>query len=112
MSGMPDEIWVKRIGYEYRFCTPSNRAYSTRYTRAPQWQPIETAPKDGTKIVVFNPDREEPEVAWYVPVVFHLDDGEDSGVAWPWKTYDNAYKEEWPDHWQPIPKPPEIGQNE
>jgi len=66
------------------------------------WQPIETAPKDGTDIIVYRPKFDGD----YIPQV---------GVDWwmlPSKT--GFYSECWaksrkdcpPTHWQPLPKPP------
>ena len=61
-------------------------------TRAPQWQPIETAPKDGTKILVWN---DYPSVAFWGP----------------FSTWDDG---DWHDdidgvtHWMPILDPPEV----
>lgn len=61
-------------------------------TRAPQWQPIESAPKDGTKILVWNG---YPSVAFWGP----------------YSTWDDG---DWHDdidgvtHWMPILDPPEA----
>ncbi len=75
-------------------------------TRAPQWQPIETAPKDGTAIL-----------ACYAP---HYETNGFLPVAVRWRAYHpNARgNEEWRDssgakvraitHWQPLPAPPEV----
>lgn len=68
-----------------------------------QWQPIETAPRDGTRVLLYGdivgpmkgdrwPDRME---------VASLDD-EDAGCHWPlqyWLSMD-------PTHWMPLPDPP------
>lgn len=72
---------------------------------APQWQPIESAPKDGT-----------PILACYAP---HYETNGFLPVAVRWRAYHpNARgNEEWRDssgakvraitHWQPLPAPPE-----
>lgn len=59
------------------------------------WQPIETAPQDGTRILTFRSTfGESMAVAWYhvhfgwVPV---------NGQSWPEPT-----------HWQPLPPPPSF----
>lgn len=73
----------------------------------PQWQPIESAPKDGT-----------PILACYAP---HYETNGFLPVAVRWRAYHpNARgNEEWRDssgakvraitHWQPLPAPPEVG---
>ena len=70
---------------------------------APEWQPIETAPKDGTEILIvakgyvaiarwknINTDA-HPLMAW----AFHHED-------------DGAYVLHGPSHWQPMPLPPDA----
>ncbi|MBO1748920.1 Lar family restriction alleviation protein [Stenotrophomonas indicatrix] len=77
-------------------------------TRAPQWQPIETAPKDGTAILACY--ARHYETNGFLP------------IAVRWRAYHpNARgNEEWRDHsgakvraithWQPLPAPPEVGE--
>jgi hypothetical protein len=71
-----------------------------------EWQPIETAPKDGTLVLVFVP-AEYPEAddpAMVTAVYF--------GQKWGWETTiknDNGdpYPVEGkPTYWQPLPDPP------
>jgi hypothetical protein len=80
------------------------------------WQPIETAPKDGTKILVYgggqswpsliNPDTKERGEADDWLVVF-WDYNMDSEKAWMFCNYEGAYGEWYkPTHWQPLPEPP------
>lgn len=66
---------------------------------AMEWQPIDTAPKDNTRILLF--DFYEREVAfarfvgaWGCP---YANDG--------WFTIPGAYRKR-PTHWQPLPDPP------
>ena len=62
------------------------------------WQPIETAPKDGTSILVYGPDIRQP---------FYMD-----VCAWPpnwegkWPVAYMAYAAGEPTHWMPLPQPP------
>lgn len=51
-----------------------------------KWQPIETAPKDGTDLLLWEPSLGQSVIA-------HSVNGE-----WPW-----FYK---PTHWMPLPDPP------
>ena len=60
--------------------------------REPKWQPIETAPKDGTKIIVFE-SGQIMQVAW----------GGVFGDTWQ----GFSFFVEYPTHWQPLPTPPE-----
>ena len=64
--------------------------------RARQWQPIETAPRDGTKLLVFC------ETGIAVVHCFKPPLGSDR-----WLTVDGGYEIE-PTHWQPLPPPPAI----
>lgn len=65
-----------------------------------EWQSMDTAPKDGTKIIVFRPVHDGD----YIPMV---------GVDW-WGTFGSV--ETWgksrpdtqPVAWQPMPEPPSI----
>lgn len=62
------------------------------------WQHMETAPKDGTYILVCrnNGCAWEYVAVWY----FRLD------KTYPWISADNAYPEGRLDYWMPIPEPP------
>ena len=59
------------------------------------WQPIETAPKDGTKILAWEFD--DYTIAWW---------GVSTGGWYGW-----MFSDDWircyPTHWQPLPAPPE-----
>lgn len=77
-----------------------------------KWQTIETAPKDGTRVLIVN-DEGEIDIAGYVEewtwkkvFVRKATDGDvyktvQDEVGY-WDT-DNAYC---PTHWMPLPKPP------
>ena len=69
------------------------------YTRAdlvPQWQPIKTAPKDGTRIRLFCPDNGQWESWW-------VEDGEE------WFADGQGFElVPYPTHWQPLPAPPQA----
>lgn len=61
-------------------------------TPANNWQPISTAPKDGTAILVYIGGNIE------AVAVTQWEDG-----AWSWPDY-VRYQ---PTHWQPLPEPPQ-----
>lgn len=68
------------------------------------WQPIETAPKDGTWVLLFSPDA-EPDT----PFIGQWRDVEDypDGGAW-WENNGSSYCiDADPSHWQPLPESPE-----
>lgn len=68
-----------------------------------EWQPIETAPKDGTDVLLFRATKYRvlpPTVAgWF-----------DKGVIPGWYTYDEPDKafDGEPTHWMPLPAPPSL----
>lgn len=70
-----------------------------------EWQPIETVPKDGRSVLIYN-DRGVSEVVWLLEwqAAVPLD-------GW----YIDAMKAGWfplrgelPTHWMPMPEPPEA----
>lgn len=82
------------------------------------WQPIETAPKDGTEILAYREDAGIFLVKWMAPVEFMTErEVEEAGL------YDWMEEEDWWGadfingfrasndggftHWQPLPPPPE-----
>jgi hypothetical protein len=72
-----------------------------------RWLPIETAPKDGSDIIVYNPSGEG-----IVGEAYYSNDNGRGGWWWA-GTYEGEHMEEpmhirnaWPTHWQPLPAPP------
>ena len=70
-----------------------------RMQEAGQWQPIETAPKDGT-VVLWVPNR-YPHVS-----VGSYWNSSDEGLTWGWWTQSGSRVE--PTHWQPLPPSPVL----
>ena len=65
------------------------------------WQPISTAPKDGTRILVWNGSYASAVV--YAHNLYKNEDGwwlEDDGEQW------DAFLYSEPTHWMPMPNPP------
>ena len=61
-----------------------------------EWQPIETAPKDGTDILTY---------AKFGGIsVRYWGEGDDEGMAWQ-----PRIRGCFPTHWMPLPNPPEAG---
>jgi len=72
------------------------------------WQPIETAPKDGTAVLLYKPDEEM--MGSYTLVGFwdkQWCNWAGDGDALVYFSY--LYQKEYghPTHWQPLPEPPE-----
>jgi hypothetical protein len=68
------------------------------------WQPIESAPKDGTRMLLtFGLDDYRPCVGAFRPEIIHDDGYNETGWV---ETYDEAPLAE-PTHWMPLPDPPQ-----
>ena len=77
-------------------------------TKANQWQPIETAPRDGSNILLAN-KAGVAEGGWLTDIDHGADWEGQIGAAGFWR----ADGTDWPDtHWQPLPLPPTQGGNE
>lgn len=65
------------------------------------WKPIDTAPRDGTAILVFVPSKFD--AGSVLPAAWADDDEEwqTVGCVYPDESYDVH-----PTHWMPIPAPP------
>ena len=70
-----------------------------------EWQPIETAPKDGTRILVYNGSI---YVAAWEEATMTLKEKKDWVYSCyslnGWNYYEIVYE---PTHWMPLPKPPD-----
>lgn len=60
-----------------------------------QWRPIETAPRDGTLVMVGAPDCGVSLVRWMLDT---------------WIDEQGFTQGSWPTHWQPLPAAPEGGE--
>lgn len=73
-----------------------------------EWQPIETAPKDGTSILAFMPDAAEQ---FRIMPIEMLDFNDGDGPQWWQADVDDGHPlEVTPTHWMPLPQPPEQDQ--
>lgn len=73
-----------------------------------EWQPIETAPKDGSDVLLYFPL--EGLKGWSRVVICHWRTIGDERGHWVWQDravrgYSDAYK---PTHWMPLPEPPDV----
>lgn len=83
------------------------------------WQPIETAPRDGTRVIVTPGDAMDATIGWYEgrkgvsftsrgPIEFS---GWVSLEQWCGMEYGDCISEHldiWPTHWMPLPEPPDT----
>jgi len=58
----------------------------------PAWQPIETAPKDGSDVLIYNPVSGEMFVCYW--------------SKGRWKFAVHIVMKDEPTHWMPLPEPP------
>lgn len=61
-----------------------------------EWQRIETAPKDGARILLVNP------LSWVGPGAFK------DGFQGPGFYFEGNALKSHPTHWMPLPTPPEV----
>lgn len=99
MGEFPESVWMN-IDYEdgglMEWSSRQRSSTASQYIRSdlvPQWQPIETAPKDGAQILV-------EVMSGYYQVVSFNDD------KWRENTNSLALRKDFT-HWMPIPKVPE-----
>lgn len=70
------------------------------------WQPIETAPKDGTRILLLGKEYGEPKVSIgaYQDNKVWSDESSTTDDGYGWYGHDNWSPT--PTHWMPLPEPP------
>jgi hypothetical protein len=79
-----------------------NRLRPFSFLTTMEWQPIETAPKNGTEILGW--DEEQQEIVFVIWICIQQWDN-------PYDVFDWVEKGDWanpikPTHWMPLPKPP------
>lgn len=89
------------------------REHSPALENAPQWQPIETAPKDGTQILGWNKAdgyERKPYICWFGKDYNYEDDDalwlKGDGDGWSTGYYFTPCE---PTHWMPLPAAPNGG---
>ncbi len=77
-----------------------------------EWQPIETAPKDGTWILVLCPEGES-KAEPFIQVARWMEFEVSREKDWAWGPLDDYFGSyRWylpssPTHWMPLPEPPQ-----
>lgn len=74
------------------------------------WQPISTAPKDGTSVLIFDNYREDKKVDGYNRVVARFDETLDRWMIH--QRYGNYIACINPTKWMPLPQPPKDTPND
>ena len=69
------------------------------------WRPIETAPKDGTRILAYGKGP-YGHVEWFTS---QWDKSQSCWVSEPNEATEYNYEDCHPTHWMPLPPPPELG---
>lgn len=71
------------------------------------WHPIETAPKDGTPVLVSNAERDGAWIAYYCPVYTsgYRPENPWSSLMLNTRWHKNKWASYVPTHWMPIPAP-------
>lgn len=74
----------------------------------PEWQSIETAPKDGTRILGWGKGMVVWEIAWrgVRPPGFPADRWSDEWIGWTRVSFQDGPGCIKPTHWLPLPPPP------
>jgi len=104
MSDIPDKIYIP-YNESRGMCDEWNLAdlgeQCVEYTRTPQWQPIETAPRDGTHVLGY---WKTMRVTDY-PAVLYKDDCflNPNAFSFVGKV---ELEEVFPTRWMPVPTPP------
>lgn len=99
-------------------CEALAEAALTAWNRraGPAWQPIATAPRDGTWFMIIKADEgaESVEVGKYEPLMFPRYEAADGGLyrrvdelGYEWCGFNNFHRAT---HWRPLPSPPEGGE--
>lgn len=65
-----------------------------------EWQPIETAPKDGTPILIYDPPFND-----FLSYEIYVCSWDDYKAAWI-EYSGECYAQYQPTHWMPLPLPP------
>lgn len=72
-----------------------------------EWQPIETAPRDGSDILVYCGPLDP---IWGIASWYRDNPDVPAGLPEGWMMWHQATEDQrhtWPTHWRPLPSPPE-----
>tara|TARA_R110000868_G_scaffold99334_1_gene273432 strand:+ start:1300 stop:1947 length:648 start_codon:yes stop_codon:yes gene_type:complete len=109
------ELRLYKHNMEARFKGLNNMLKDALAKQVPQWQPIETAPKDGTWILVGGGETDDEEEARGIAVASWTRELNgsvgDRYARWQFAVYDGGHYGNYinPTHWMPLPQPPQEG---
>ncbi len=93
------DLWA-HLHNEHGLTLLESEIYEIVRLADPGWQHIETAPKDGTWILVTCGGQKVPAVVFWSSDFDVWIENEEAPASW-------AHPEEWPlTHWMPLPTPP------
>ena len=99
MREFTDCVFCERLGnpdLDPPRCKGCDQAFDAGRERSQvEWKPIETAPKDGTHVLVMTKDR--------IVQIAYCGDGE----FW-WRAFEHGQIYPQPTHWMPLPDPPKL----
>lgn len=110
----PQDLLIRKEIEHYRKATGADKicdmalAYldTLADSKTPRgWQPIETAPRDGTMIIGLWPDGFSKSGRRIVDLTRYVSDQWEHGY---YCTGEGSYRYEAPTHWQPLPSPPTL----
>lgn len=97
------------MNYDSQHSDPtSSHKMKTIMNIIPDWQPIETAPKDGTRILVYRDDFQRIDIVFFDCDKDHSWDGIhifENGI-WVLDDYDFFYDYKFGKYWMPLPELP------
>lgn len=107
-EGAAYAAWNRRPGHEPCAHLPKQAAWCPKCSAqppAPEWQPIETAPKDGTPVLVSNDERDGAWIAYYHPVYTsgYRPDNPWSSLMLNMRWHKTKWASTVPTKWMPIP---------
>lgn len=66
------------------------------------WQPIETAPRDGSQFLGYHLSDDHYTGDWFALVDYSGD------PTWPWSDFEGNHPPSFLTHWMPLPAAPEA----
>lgn len=97
--------WNTRANSHEELTKERDRLLQVLETRAEQWQPIETAPKDGDLIFISAGNN------WTGTGYWDCEQEDEGGQCWRWYEPDRERIEPLPTYWMPLPAPPNTQRN-
>ena len=93
------------------YASDTLRSYISAQSETPpiqqgEWLPIESAPKDGTKVLGFAPNKLVIDPNFRVVTMWWRKWQDRGGDHWCWQSTESGSHIDEPTHWMPLPAPP------